>query len=61
MANALIRETAKKKGVRLWQIAERIGINDGNFSRMLRRELTAEKTEHILAIIDSISNENDRK
>lgn len=54
-SNADIRAMAKAKGVMLWQIAEAIGINDGNFSRKLRRELpTAEKAE-IMSIIDELS------
>ena len=60
-SNADIRAMAKAKGVMLWQIAEAIGINDGNFSRKLRRELpTAEKTE-ILAIIDELSAANQKE
>jgi hypothetical protein len=38
-ANKEIQITARDAGVRLWQVAERIGMNDGNFSRKLRREL----------------------
>lgn len=54
-SNADIRAMAKAKGVMLWQIAEAIGINDGNFSRKLRRELpTAEKAK-IMSIIDELS------
>ena len=43
MKNVKIREAAKQTGVYLWEIAERFGCNDGNFSRKLRRELAAEK------------------
>lgn len=49
--NAEIRNEAKKAGVYLWQIAERIGLSDGNFSRKLRRELPADERERILEII----------
>lgn len=54
-SNADIRAMAKAKGVMLWQIAEAIGINDGNFSRKLRRELSAAEKTEILAIIDELS------
>lgn len=40
--NADIRRAAASAGVKLWQIAEGLGVNDGNFSRRLRRELSAD-------------------
>ena len=52
-----IREYAKHASVCLWEIAEQLGINDGNFSRKLRRELPQEEKEKILAIIDRLANE----
>lgn len=55
MSNVCIREAAKAAGVRLWQIAERLGINDGNFSRMLRRELPPERQAQILTIINELA------
>lgn len=48
---------AKAKGVMLWQIAEAIGINDGNFSRKLRRELSAAEKAKIMSIIDELAAE----
>ena len=51
MNNTEIRNEAKKAGVKLWQIAEKLGINDGNFSRKLRRELSSEEKAKIRAII----------
>jgi len=56
-ANAEIRKAAKSAGVYLWQIAERIGINDGNFSRKLRRELPTEEQEKILGVINDLAAE----
>lgn len=57
MYNREIREAAKKAGVHLWQVAEACGINDGNFSRKLRRELPQEEKQTILEIIDRLSKE----
>ncbi len=51
MKNIDIREAAKKAGVKFWQIAEKLGINDGNFSRKLRKELNADEKAHIMNII----------
>ena len=56
-ANADIRIAAKSAGVCLWQIAERIGVNDGNFSRKLRKELPQEEKQTILGIIARLSKE----
>lgn len=57
MHNNDIREYAVKRGVRLWQIAAQLGINDGNFSRKLRKELPQEERERIFAIIDDLAKE----
>jgi hypothetical protein len=54
MCNQLIRNEARACGVKLWQIADAIGINDGNLSRKLRRELPEEERERIIGIIHSI-------
>ena len=44
-------------GVKLWQIAEGLGVNDGNFSRRLRRELSADEKEKIFQIIDNFKEQ----
>ncbi len=54
MQNLEIRQMAKKAGVHLWEIAERYGLSDGNFSRKLRRELPDADKAKILEIIRSI-------
>lgn len=56
-ANAAIRAKAKENGVKLWQIADKLGIYDANFSRKLRKELSAEETAKILGIIEQLSAE----
>ena len=61
MENKAVRDAARNKGVKLWEVAERLEITDGNFSRRLRRQLPAEETERILAIIDEISAERTGK
>lgn len=53
--NKGIRTAAKQAGVKLWQIAERLGINDGNFSRKLRRELPEEEQNQLLRIISELA------
>lgn len=55
MNNKDVREAATNAGVKLWQIAEKLNINDGNFSRKLRREFTAEEKERVFNIIREIA------
>lgn len=59
MCNQEIRTKAKAAGVKLWEIAERFGMNDGNFSRKLRRELPEAERVKALAIIDQIAVERE--
>lgn len=57
MKNKEIRDAAKEAGICLWQVADKLGINDGNFSRKLRRELPAEERKKVLSIIHELSLE----
>ena len=57
MYNREIREAAKRTGVHLWQVAEACGVNDGNFSRKLRKELPQEEKQRILEAIDRLAQE----
>ena len=57
MQNTEIRQKATRNGVKLWQIADKLGMNDGNFSRKLRHELPAEEKEKILSIIEDLAKE----
>lgn len=55
MKNARVRVAAMEAGVKLWQVAERLGINDRNLSRKLRRELPEEEQDKILEIIQELA------
>lgn len=59
--NSAIRQAAKERGVKLWQVAERYGLSDGNFSRKLRRELPEEEKRRIINIIHEIAAEREDK
>lgn len=52
-ANEDIRNAAKRAGVPLWKIAEKLGIRDSDLSRKLRRELPEWEKKEILQIINS--------
>ncbi|MGM9659844.1 MAG: hypothetical protein ACI3WQ_04520 [Faecousia sp.] len=57
MANKDIRNAAGGHGIRLWQVAEAIGMNESAFSRKLRKELPQEEKKKVLAIIDRMAQE----
>lgn len=57
MNNLDVRRTASEAGVKLWQIAEVLGIADCNFSRKLRKELPQEEKKKIFSIIRELSQE----
>lgn len=56
-ANQDIRTAATRAGVKLWQIADKLGMNDGNFCRKLRKELTDDEKAEIMAIIRNLSEQ----
>ena len=53
--NTTIKEYAKINGVYLWEVAEAMGMQDSNFSKMLRYPLPKEKEDQICAIIDKLA------
>lgn len=57
MANLDVRAAAVSSGVRLWQVADALGIADASLSRKLRKELPPEEKERIFAIIKRLSKE----
>lgn len=52
-----IRDEAKAAGVKLWQIADRLGITDCHFSRLLRNGLPEDKQAQIMKIIAELKQE----
>lgn len=52
-----IRRLAAGKGVRLWQIAKAMNISETWFTRIMRTELTGDKREQVLQIIDTLAKE----
>ena len=57
MSNQDIRRTAAGAGVKLWQIADALGIADCSLSRKLRKELPQEEKDRIFDIIQELSHE----
>ena len=57
MTNQDIRRTAAGAGVKLWLIADALGIADCSLSRKLRKELPQEEKDRIFGIIRELSQE----
>ena len=55
MKNQEIRQAAKKRGVRHWQIADALGIHETTLTHKLRYELPQDEKERILSIIDVLA------
>lgn len=57
MSGAEIKAFILSEGVKLWQVADKLGITDGNFSRRLRKSFNANEVEQIKTIINELKNE----
>lgn len=55
--NQDIRNAAKKAGIKLWEVAEKLEISDCALSRKFRKELPQEEKEKIFGIISELSKE----
>jgi predicted XRE-type DNA-binding protein len=55
-ANSEIRQAIHDSGLYYWQVASEYGLNDGNFSRLLRKELSKGQKEEIITIINKLNN-----
>lgn len=54
-ANVEIRNSAKEKGVKLWRVAEALGMADSAFSRKLRHELDDEEKNRVMSAIEQLA------
>lgn len=50
--NSEIRNEIKAAGLFLWQVADVMGIQDSNFSRMLRKELCERDRLRVISAIE---------
>jgi len=54
-ANMIVREKAKYHNVRLWQVADRLGMKDYQLSKKLRKELTTEEQRRVIEVIEDLA------
>lgn len=59
--NETIKGYAKISRVKLWQVAEVLGLQDSNFSKKLRHKLTPADEQRICEIIDMIAAKQETK
>lgn len=52
--NIEIRNAIFSNNIKKWKIASKLGVTDSTFSRMLRNEISNEKKEEILKIINTL-------
>ena len=58
-ANQDIRDALKISGVKLWELAEKVGLSPNYFSTKLRRELDDDDKKKLFIIIQSIVDERE--
>lgn len=58
-ANNEIRVAANTARVRLWEIADAIGLSDSSFSRKLRKEFSALEKVKILDVIENLRRQKE--
>lgn len=51
MCNQDIRKLLKEKNIKMWQLADQLGISEPTITRWFRRELPQEKKKHIIKVI----------
>ena len=54
MTGQEVKRLILSEGVKCWQVADALGLTDGNFSRRLRKPFSVEEVERIAAIIAEI-------
>lgn len=57
MNNQEIRNAVKVAGIKMWQLADEVGIADTTLCRRLRHELREDEKKQLLAAIHRLSEE----
>lgn len=60
LKNQSIRAVAKNKGVKLYEVAERLGVSQATITRKLYFELPKDEQQRILSIIDEIAAQKEK-
>ena len=52
MCNTAIRNAIQNAGVRHWMVADKLGVSETTFCRMLRKELPVERRKEVLEAVE---------
>ncbi len=61
MVNQDVRMFAKKRGVKLWEIADYLQISEPTMTRLMRRELDSVQRERFLRAVEHVQATHDEK
>ena len=56
MSGKEIRSRILEANIRIWQVADKFGCADSNFSRKLRKDFSEADTEKVLSIIEELKS-----
>lgn len=59
MTGAEVKQLILNSGLKVWQVAEVWGLNDGNFSRRLRKPFNEQECERINSIIEELKSKKE--
>ncbi len=57
MSGSAVKDLILNSGVRIWEVADKWGVCDGNFSRRLRKPFSDKEVERVQAAIEEIKRE----
>ena len=60
MANLIIREELKARGVRHWELAHELGVSEQTLVRWLRFELSEDRQLEMLMKIEEVAKRKER-
>ena len=58
LSGAEVKAYILEQGLRLWQVAQKLNMNDGNFSRKLRNNFTDDEVKQIKTIVKELKQKN---
>lgn len=57
--NVDIKQAMLQVGVKQWEVAQKFGLSEGHFSRLLRNELSDSEKEKIFNIISELKKDTE--
>lgn len=57
--NEELRTSIKDADLKMWQVADKLNLNDGNFSRKLRKEFSETEKKKVYEVIQTLLKERE--